>query len=123
MSWIDASVDEFCRGMGLDAVDFSAAGRVQLSFEQSGTLHIEKHHDRLFLMLACALSWHQSSERIQHALRLCHAEQGWPFEMKTGLLDDETLVFSAKIEGDEVTLPTLEQAFALLVRLHDEVAS
>ncbi|OXE31200.1 type III secretion chaperone SycN, partial [Vibrio parahaemolyticus] len=22
MSWIDASVDEFCRGMGLDAVDF-----------------------------------------------------------------------------------------------------
>ncbi|MDW2205492.1 type III secretion chaperone SycN, partial [Vibrio sp. 1636] len=36
MSWIDASVDEFCRGMGLDAVDFSAAGRVQLSFEQSG---------------------------------------------------------------------------------------
>ncbi|MDW2161872.1 type III secretion chaperone SycN, partial [Vibrio sp. 1942] len=57
------------------------------------------------------------------ALRLCHAEQGWPFEMKTGLLDDETLVFSAKIEGDEVTLPTLEQAFALLVRLHDEVAS
>ncbi|MCR9816485.1 type III secretion chaperone SycN, partial [Vibrio parahaemolyticus] len=37
MSWIDASVDEFCRGMGLDAVDFSTAGRVQLSFEQSGT--------------------------------------------------------------------------------------
>ncbi|EJE4554981.1 type III secretion chaperone SycN [Vibrio parahaemolyticus] len=123
MSWIDASVDEFCRGMGLDAVDFSAAGRVQLSFEQSGTLHIEKHHDRLFLMLARALSWYQSGERIQHALLLCHAEQGWPFEMKTGLLDDETLVFSAKIEGDEVTLPTLEQAFALLVRLHDEVAS
>ncbi|WP_341848691.1 hypothetical protein [Vibrio parahaemolyticus] len=45
------------------------------------------------------------------------------WQVKTGLLDDDTLVFSAKFEGYEVTLPTLEQAFALLVRLHDEVAS
>lgn len=52
MNWIDASVDDFCRGMGLEAVDFSSAGRVQLSFEQSGTLHVERHQDCLFLMLA-----------------------------------------------------------------------
>ena len=123
MSWIDASVNEFCRGMGLDAVDFSSAGRVQLDFEQSGTLHIERHGEQLFLMLSQALSWHQTSDIIQSALSLCHADQGWPFEIKTGLLDEQTLVFSARINGEEVTLPTLEQAFTLLVRLHNDVAS
>ncbi len=45
------------------------------------------------------------------------------FTIKTGLLDEQTLVFSAQIEGDEVTLPTIEQAFALLVRLHNDVAN
>ncbi|GAK15952.1 type III secretion outermembrane negative regulator of secretion [Vibrio sp. JCM 19053] len=96
MSWIDASVDEFCRGMGLDAVDFSSAGRVQLDFEQSGTLHIERQGEQLFLMLSRALSWHQTSDMIQSALCLCHADQGWPFEIKTGLLDEQTLVFFSK---------------------------
>ncbi|MFH0271640.1 type III secretion chaperone SycN [Vibrio jasicida] len=122
MNWIDASVDDFCRGMGLEAVDFSSAGRVQLSFEQSGTLHIEKHQDCLFLMLAKPLPWHQPNEPIKKALSFCHAGQGWPFLIKTGLLDEQTLVFSAQIEGDEVTLPTIEQAFALLARLHKDVA-
>ncbi|ENK2310946.1 type III secretion chaperone SycN [Vibrio alginolyticus] len=122
MSWIDASVDEFCRGMWLYAVDFSSAGRVQLDFEQSGTLHIERQGEQLFLMLSRALSWHQTSDMIQSALCLCHADQGWPFEIKTGLLDEQTLVFSARLKGEEVTLPTLEQAFTLLARLHNDVA-
>ncbi|EDP58951.1 type III secretion chaperone SycN [Vibrio sp. AND4] len=122
MNWIDASVDDFCRGMGLEAVDFSVAGRVQLSFEQSGTLHIEKHQGCLFLMLTKPLSWHESNEAIKKALGFCHAGQGWPFIIKAGLLDEQTLVFSAQIEGDEVTLPTIEQAFALLTRLHNDVA-
>ena len=123
MSWIDTSVDDFCRGMGLEAVDFSSAGRVQLSFEQSGTLHIEKYQERLFLMLARPLNWHESSEPLKRALGFCHVGQGWPFLIKAGLLDEQTLVLSAQIVGEDVTLPTIEQAFNLLVRLHDEVAS
>ncbi|WP_339386875.1 type III secretion chaperone SycN [Vibrio caribbeanicus] len=123
MSWIDTSVDDFCRGMGLEAVDFSSAGRVQLGFEQSGTLHIEKYQDRLFLMLARPLDWRQSSEPLKRALSFCHAGQGWPFLIKAGLLDDQTLVLCAQIVGEDVTLPTIEQAFNLLVRLHDEVAN
>lgn len=61
MSWIDASVDEFCRGMGLDAVDFSTAGRVQLSFEQSGTLHIEN------IMIDFSLCWRVRCRGISRA--------------------------------------------------------
>ncbi|MEZ8041758.1 type III secretion chaperone SycN [Vibrio sp. 1F263] len=123
MNWIDASVDDFCRGMGLEAVNFSSAGRVQLSFEQSGTLYLETYQDCLFLMLVKALPWHQSNESIKKALSFCHSGQGWPFTIKTGLFDEQALVFSAQIEGDEVTLPTIEQAFALLVRLHNDVVN
>lgn len=122
MNWIDASVEDFCRGMGLDTVDFCSSGRVQLSFEQSGTLHIENHNDCLFLILAKQLGWEQSNESIKKALRFCHVEQGWPFVIKTGLLDEQTLIFSTQIGGDEVTLPAIEQAFTLLVRLHKDVA-
>ena len=66
--WIDASVNEFCRGMGLDAVDFSSAGRVQLDFEQSGTLHIERHGEQL---------WVSSDEiwKVSNAMELTAVQQ------------------------------------------------
>ncbi|MEZ8717718.1 type III secretion chaperone SycN [Vibrio splendidus] len=123
MSWIDASVDDFCQGMGLVAVDFSSAGRVQLNFEKSGTLYLEKYQDCLVLMLVRALPWHQFNESIKKALSFCHAGQGWPFIIKAGLFEEDMLVLSTQIEGDEVTLPSIEQAFALLVRLHNDVAN
>ncbi|AIW14373.1 type III secretion chaperone SycN [Vibrio tubiashii] len=121
MNWIDSSVDDFCRGMGLDTVDFASTGRVQLTFQLSGTLHIERHQDNLFLMLSRGISWHQSSDLLKDALALCNFDNGWPFSVRTGLLGEETLVFSAQINGEEVTIPSLEQAFALLIRLHNEV--
>lgn len=121
MNWIDASVDDFFRGMGLDNIDFSLVGRAQLSFEESGTLHIERHDNRLYLMLSKPLPWDGFSRYAQAALTLCHADNGWPFVIKTGLLDEQNLVFTAEIEAQEVTLPTIEQAFALLNRLHEKV--
>jgi len=123
MNWIDSSVDDFCCGMGLEAVDFASSGRVQLTFQLSGTLHIEKHQDTLFLMLSREISWHQPSEFIKKALEVCNFENGWPFIVRAGLLGTETLVFSAQIRGDEVTIPSIEQAFALLIRIHNEVAN
>ncbi|GEM75463.1 type III secretion chaperone SycN [Vibrio sagamiensis] len=122
MNWIDTSVDDFFRGMGLDNIDFSLVGRAQLNFEKSGTLHIERHDSRLYLILSRELPWDRFSHYAQSALSLCHVDNGWPFLIKTGLLDEQTLVFSAEIEAQEVTLPTIEQAFTLLNRLHDRVA-
>ncbi|WP_391087348.1 type III secretion chaperone SycN [Vibrio sp. NH-UV-68] len=123
MNWIDDSVDDFCRAMGVENVDFSCSGRVQLTFQCSGTLHIEKHQGMLFMMLAREILRSQSAKLIKRALAICNDEQGWPFLVRASLLGENTLVFSAQMAGEEVTHPSLEQALAMLIRLHNNMVN
>ena len=123
MNWIDDSVDDFCRAMGVESVDFSSSERAQLVFQYSGTLHIEKHQDILFLMLSRKMLRHQSVKQIKQALAICNDDQGWSFLVRASLLDEDILVFSAQITSEEVTRSSLEQAVAVLIRLHNNMVN
>lgn len=120
MEWVNSAVDEFCRTTGLES-NFATTARIQLLFEKSGLLNIEIVKDNLIIFLTRSIDWHRRSVCQIHALKLCHYDQGWPFLIRAGMLGQDSLVMSATIPLDQVTLPSIEQAFNLLSRLHDEI--
>ena len=121
MEWVNNAIDNFCESAGLES-SFETTGRIQLLFEQSGLLNIEIVREDLLLFLTRNLDWHQRDKCQYHALKLCSYEHGWPFLIRAGMLGEESLVMTAAIPLNDVTLPTIEQAFNLLSRLHDEIA-
>ncbi|MCR3851425.1 type III secretion chaperone SycN [Pseudomonas aeruginosa] len=74
MDWVELAVAQFCQDLRV-SVPAPLARVVQLDFEDSGTLQLERHGEQLSLWLACDLAWHQAYRGTLRALRLCRQLQ------------------------------------------------
>ena len=122
MSWIDDTLRELGRSMGLDSLAFDANGVVQLAFERTGTLGLERLEREILIYLRRPLS-HPDAATLRRALSLCHYDENAPFCVQPALQADGQLLFALRIGHPEFQLPLIERALAFLDLLHNQVAS
>lgn len=119
MSWVDQTLADFGRGMGIPQLAFSEKGHASLAFESLGTLFLERAEEATVVYLARPLD-RGDGRTYARALRLCHWERQNPWPVNPALGQDRQLAFAVRISDTDFTLPVLEQVVALLDRMHQE---
>lgn len=120
MSWVEQTVAEFGRGLGMDRLQFNEQGVVTLASDRLGALFIERTDGAVLVYLARSLD-RPSGEAYARALDACHWRHNHPFLVSAGLRQETGLVFAVRLAENQFDLPTLERTIALLDELHREV--
>ncbi|SPY53222.1 type III secretion protein [Pseudomonas aeruginosa] len=113
MDWVELAVAQFCQDLRV-SVPAPLARVVQLDFEDSGTLQLERHGEQLSLWLACDLAWHQAYRGTLRALRLCHARAAGSLPLRCAWSGESRLLLCITLEARQVGIPTLHQALQAL---------
>lgn len=122
MNWLDATLSDFGRQLGLADLRFDASGLVQLGFEQDGSLGIERRDEEVLIYLVRPLDYHDDT-LAERALKLVERRQGWRFPLQAGSLPGQRLLLLTRLPHRAFTLPALEEALQLLDRLHKQLAA
>ncbi|MFC4160061.1 type III secretion chaperone SycN [Chitinimonas lacunae] len=122
MNWLDATLNDFGRQLGLADLRFDQQGVVQLGFSDQGSLGIERRDDEVLIYLVRPLDYHDAT-LAERALKLVERRQGWRFPVQTGSLPEQRLLFLTRLPHAAFTLPALEEALQLLDRLHRQLAA
>ena len=120
MSWLDETLADFGRRLGVGALSFGQAGFVQLSLSQGGMLGVALAEGEVKLWLARPVEASQRAA-LERALVECDFRRRFPFPLQAGLQGDAELVLLARIPERDFTTPSLEQALDALTRLHERV--
>ncbi len=121
MNWIDQTLLEFGKTLGIDGLQFADGQLVRLDFERSGELSLEKGDSQVRVFLVRATR-HLSGAQIGRALELCHWQNRNLFPIQSGLLGEQRIVFVATIRAENFVVPTLQKCFDYLCQLHETVA-
>jgi type III secretion system chaperone SycN len=121
VSWLNGTLADFLRPMGLPAPDFESDPVVKLSFERRGTLYLERLEDAVRIYLA-RRHGRLSFAQLRRSLELCGPDERPSFEMHVGLDGDDNLVFLTCLPAVDFIPSTLSKALAELERFHDRVA-
>lgn len=119
---IENTVLEFGQSMGFSDLRFNDNGVIQLRIEDMGDFYIERIDTGVLLALTEEMQ-RAEIKHYRHALELCHPREEHVFEVNPGLLVDndqkEHFVYSLKVDSENFTLPTLNEAFEYLKKMHD----
>ncbi len=121
MSWVDQTVSEFGQTLGMSDLAFDNNGLIQLAFERSGTLFLERADNEVLAYLVRQVP-STSTAVFRRALSSCHYEHQHPVVIQAGLRGDSELTFLARIPESDFQLPLLERVFQLLDELHNKIA-
>lgn len=121
MGWIDDAIAEFGRGMGIESLALGNERLASLAFERSGTLFLEATEGHLLIYMMRDVPARDETLALR-ALSLCHFRNGLPYDLSPAMKGEDRLIFIARVPEREVSLPVLENTFALLVRLHERAA-
>ena len=120
MSWVNGTLADFVRPMGLPAPDFESDQVVKLSFERRGTLFLERLDDAVRIYLA-RRHGRLNLKQLTRALEFCGPDERPAFEIHVGLDGGDDLVFLTCLPAVDFIPTTLSKALAELERLHDRV--
>lgn len=120
MNWIDETLEEFGRSIGVGPLRAGPDGGVSLNMGEEGRLSFQIGADEVLVMFARSLAPGSQLTLKLRALELCHRKHGWALPVRAGLSRDR-LVFFCRLPAREFHLPMLEQALELLTRLHDQL--
>ncbi|MFJ2481347.1 type III secretion chaperone SycN [Pseudomonas sp. NPDC087598] len=112
MHWIDQALAQFCQDLGV-VVPAPAGALIQLEFEESGTLQLERHERKLTLWLAVDLAWHQVHQGAIRALALTFSRTGPALPMRCAWASGRLLLLIT-LDERRVTAPVLHQALRTL---------
>lgn len=123
MSVLDTAIADFGSILGFEPRDLADRDHVAIAIEGIGELHVERREENLLVYLSREI--HVGTDRLElyySALRAVHFENALPVRVQCALYKDN-LVFLARYDADEVSIPSLEASLDLLVDLHDSVAA
>lgn len=121
MSWIEDTLADFGKTMGISPLAFSGQGVVRLCFVKMGTLFIERGAGEVLVYLVREPAAVDGTA-LRRALELCHYRHQHPVTVQAGLHGDSQLIFLARIPETDFQLPVLERVVGLLKRLQDDVS-
>jgi len=115
-SWVDSAVGEFGQAAGLGRISLGERGVAALSFQNGLVLRFEHAFDTLFVTMAVPARLDASS--AARLLAYAHPDANFAFRLRTGYVAKSgRAVFAVAIEDRDVTLPSINAAFALLWRV------
>ena len=118
MIWVERTIEEFGRSIGIPGLRFNSKGLVHLTLEAMGSLFVEKADGAVLVYLAREAPF-LSVPALTKALARCHYEENHAYPVHAALRGENQLVFLVRMEQNDFTLPALETVITLLGRLHD----
>jgi len=119
--WVEQTLAEFGRSMGLENLEFTPQGTANLKFERLGQLYFERSEGHVLMYLAREIT-HIDMKVLRKALALCHHREQTPFPLQAGL-NQNHLVFLVRIREQEFIPTTVERAIQYLDRIHQQALS
>ncbi len=125
MAWIEQSISEFGRSIGIASLALDADGGLRLGTESGGA--IEVHHQRDFqppvvLVMVSEPVGFNRGNRLRAALRLADFRRR-PIVPVVVALDADQLVLATRMDERAFSHPALESALDQLDRLHQQIAN
>lgn len=117
---LEQSLNDFGRLMGLNNLSWEPTNLTMLRFERSGTLGFQLGKQAVQLSLARSYPF-VTAAQVTTALALCHWRNQFPYQVRTGLAPDKSLLFVTELQHPEFVVSNIHRAFELLCRLHDQV--
>ena len=115
-SWIESTVGEFGRSAGLGSLSLGDRGVAALSFQNGLVLRFEYAFDALHV--AMTVPAHLDAAVAGRLLGYAHPEARFGLRVRTGYLAKSgRAVFVVRLADRDVTLPSINAAFALLWRV------
>ncbi|MDO8300135.1 CesT family type III secretion system chaperone [Lacisediminimonas sp.] len=125
MAWIEQSISEFGRSIGIASLALDAGGGLRLGTESGGA--IEVHHQREFqppvvlVMMSEPVGFNRG-KRLRTAMRLADFRRR-PTVPVLVALDADQLVLATRMDERSFSHPALESVLDQLERLHQQIAS
>ncbi|OZG74326.1 YopN chaperone SycN-like protein [Hahella sp. CCB-MM4] len=117
---IGHTLNEFLYQIGF--TDFTWHGApLTLSFEHSGSLHMEMTDRGLLIAQLREINEYDSANIIAKALRLVHYDKPLPLVVQTGIKSHNQLAFITTLSPQQLSIPGLTEAVGLLEYLHHKV--
>ena len=115
-TWIESTVGEFGRSAGLGSLSLGDRGVAALSFQNGLVLCLEYAFDSLHLSMTVPARLDASA--AGRLLGYAHPDARLGFRIRTGYLAKSgRAVFAIRLGDRDVTLPSVNAAFALLWRI------
>ena len=115
-AWIDSAVGEFGRSAGLGSLSLGDRGVAALSFQNGLVLRFEYAFDALHV--AMTVPARLDAAVAGRLLGYAHPDARLGFRLRTGYLARAgRAVFAVRFADRDVTLPSINAAFALLWRV------
>ena len=118
-AWIGSAVGQFGRAAGLGELSLGEKGVAALKFQNGLVLRFEYAFDSLYV--AMTVSARLDAGAARRLLAYSHPDARFGFRLRTGYLAKSgRAVFAVRLAGREVTLPSINAAFAMLWRVATE---
>jgi type III secretion system chaperone SycN len=115
-AWLESLVRDFGKGAGLPDFALNERGAAALSFENGATLRFE--YDGEALAVAMTVPCRPDPAKARAILACAHPDARYGLRVRAGYLARRgTAVFAVRLEERAVTLPLVNQAFAVLWRI------
>jgi len=117
--WMSAIVAEFGKGAGLPGFAFSDRDAAAISFENGHVLRFE--YSMGALVVTMSVPTHLDPARAKALLAYANPKARFGFRVRAGYLSRrQAAVFAIRLDERDVTLPAVNQAFAVLWRIAQE---
>ena len=117
--WIAALVGDFGKAAGLPGLALNERGTAVIAFENGYALRFEYVEGEL--VIAVTVPAYLDAERTKALLAYAHPKARTGLRLRVGYLARSgTAVFAARLKERAVTLPVVNQAFAVLWRIAQE---
>lgn len=115
-AWTDSAVGEFGRSAGLGSLSLGDKGVAALSFQNGLTLSFEYAQDSLYVAMTVPVRL--DAPTAGRLLGYAHPGARFGLRLRTGYLAKSgCAVFAVRLADRDVTLPSLNAAFAMLWRI------
>ena len=117
--WIASLVGDFGKAAGLSSLSLNGRGTAAIAFENGFGLRFEYVEGEL--VVAVTVPAYLDAARAKALLAYAHPEARLGFRVRAGYLPRSgKAVFAVRIQERDVTLPMVNQAFAVLWRIAQE---
>ncbi len=129
MDWLDNTLAEFGRQLGLPDLRLNAQGTVRLALESGKQLSLEPSlqngHQEVLVAMGLPVG-HAAAQHAQAALKMAYAESFPPLEIQLALSGqgaDTLLIATTRLPARAFTVPALSGAVRTLDRWLDSVTA
>lgn len=129
MDWIDDTLVEFGRQLGIESLRLNAQGTVRLTLTSGMPVTLEprirRGHQEILVSMGCTVG-HAAPQRTLQALRMAHTESFPPVDIQLALSGngvDTLLIATTRLTARGFTVTALSGAIAALGQWLSDVSS